>query len=74
MTNPKERLLSRLPKKYHNRVVDLTQEDGLIDDCKYVLQYAKGYTDGECEGGALPCKSVNEAVYYVRYVITKAVK
>lgn len=70
----KEKLLRRLPKRYHERVVDLTPEEGLIDDCKYILQYSKDYTDGECPGGTLPCRSIKEACYIVRYVLAKVVK
>ena len=32
-----EKLFKRLPKKYHDRVDMLEAEDGLIDDCKYML-------------------------------------
>lgn len=70
----KEKLLRRLPKRYHERVVDLTPEEGLIDDCKYILQYSKDYTDGDCEGGTLPCRSIKEACYIVRDVLAKVVK
>lgn len=74
MNKTKEALLRRLPKRYHERVVDLTPEEGLIGDCKYILHYAKGYTDGESEGGTLPVRSISEACYYVRNVLAKAVK
>ena len=36
MNKTKEALLRRLPKRYHERVVDFTPEEGLIDDCKYI--------------------------------------
>ena len=74
MNKTKEALLRRLPKRYHDRVVDLTPEEGLIDDCKYILRYSKDYTDGDCEGGALPCRSIKEACYIVRDVLAKVVK
>ena len=74
MNRTKEALLRRLTKRYHGRVVDLTPEEGLIDDCKYILRYSKDYTDGDCEGGALPCRSIKEACYIVRDVLAKVVK
>lgn len=70
----KEALLKHLPKRYHERVVDFTPEEGLIDDCKYILQYSKDYTDGECQGGTLPCRSIKEACYIVCDVLAKVVK
>lgn len=66
MKNPKQALLGRLPKRYHDRVIDFTEEDGLIDECKYILHYSHDYTDGECEGGTLPCRSIQEACEFVR--------
>ena len=74
MNKTKEALLRRLPKRYHERVVDFTPEEGLIDDCKYILRYSKDYTDGDCEGGALPCHSIKDACYIVRDVLAKVVK
>ena len=74
MNKTKEALLRRLPKRYHERVVDFTPEEGLIDDCKYILQYSKDYTDGDCEGGTLPCRSIKDAFYIVRDVLAKVVK
>lgn len=66
MKNTKQALLGRLPKRYHDRVNDFTEEDGLIDHCKYILHYSHDYTDGECEGGTLPCRSIKEACEFVR--------
>ena len=74
MNKTKEALLRRLPKRYHERVVDFTPEEGLIDDCEYILQYSNDYTDGDCEGGTLPCRSIKEACYIVRDVLAKVVK
>ena len=74
MNQTKDALLRRLPKRYHERVVDFTPEEGLIDDCKYILQYSKDYTDGDCEGGTLPCRSIKDACYIVRDVLAKVVK
>lgn len=66
MKNAKQALLGRLPKRYHDRVIDFTEEDGLIDECKYILQYSHDFTDGECAGGTLPCRSISEACEFVR--------
>ena len=66
MKNAKQALLGRLPKRYHDRVIDFTEEDGLIDECKYILHYSHDYTDGECKGGTLPCRSIKEACEFVR--------
>lgn len=74
MNKTKEALLRRLPKRYHGRVVDFTLEGDLIDDCKYILQYSKDYTDGKCPGGMLPCRSIKDACYIVRDVLANVVK
>ena len=62
----KDRLLKRLPKKYHDRVVDIEAEDDLVDDCKYMLYYSDDYTDGECYGGSYPVVSISEAIYFIK--------
>ena len=65
---PLEKLLRTLPKKYRDRVRDLTPEDNLIDDCKYMLAWTDGYTDmgEEGRGSCFPVKSVAEAARYVK--------
>ena len=60
----KEKLLQKLPKKYRDRVQDFTAENGLIDNCKYILVFTDGYTWNGYE--TLPCKSIAEAVTFVR--------
>lgn len=67
----KMKLLKRLPKKYHERVSDFEQEDDLVDGCKYMLQYSKDYTDGECAGGCYPVRSINEAIEFIKKSIYK---
>ena len=67
----KTKLLKRLPKKYHERVLDFEQEDDLLDNCKYMLQYSNDYTDGECAGGCYPVKSISEAINYIKHIIYK---
>ena len=47
-------------KKYR-----IEREDGLIDDCKYMLYMSKGWTF--CGGeDCMPCKSIKEAMEFVR--------
>ena len=67
----KTKLLKRLPKKYHERVSDFEQEDDLVDNCKYMLQYSNNYTDGECAGGCYPVKSISEAIEFIKHSIYK---
>lgn len=57
-------VLNKLPKKYHDRVQDFTAEDGLIDDCKYILVFTDGYTWDGYE--SLPCKSIKEAIIFIK--------
>lgn len=72
----KERLLKRLPKKYREAVRDLTAEDGLIDDCKYMLSWTDEYTDmgEEGRGACYPVRSIAEAADYVRNSLYKLPK
>ena len=63
---PLEKLLKRLPKKYRDRVGDLTEEEDLIDGCKYLLFYTDEYTDGECAGSSVPVRSIADAVDFVK--------
>ena len=62
----KMKLLKRLPKKHHERVLDFEKEDDLVDNCKYMLQYSNDYTDGECAGGCYPVRSISEAIYFIK--------
>ena len=62
-----EKLLKRLPKKYHDRVVDIDAEDDLVDDCKYMLYYSDDYTDG----GSYPVRSITEAIDYIKNSLYK---
>lgn len=61
----KEGLLKRLPKKYHERVGDLYEEGGLIDDCKFIVVLNKLY---RFEDGGLdyPCRSYKEAINIIK--------
>lgn len=60
----KEKLLKRLPKKYHARVKAFDAECGLIDDCKYMLYFVDGWQLVDME--TVPCRSVTEAVEFVK--------
>ena len=64
----KEGLLKRLPKKYHERVKDLEEEVGLIDDCKFILTLKEPYCfeDG---GLTFPCRNYKEAIEMIKTCI-----
>ena len=64
----KEKLLKRLPKKYHDRVRDIEREDGLVDDCKYMLYWNEPYTDDGRSGlgSCFPVRSITEAVEHIK--------
>lgn len=66
---PKEKLLKRLPKKYHCVVRDFEEDTDLVDDCKYMLYRTDEYTDGECTGSCYPVRSINEAIYFIKKVL-----
>ena len=57
--------LSWLPKKYRERVHSLEKEDGLIDDCKYMLYFDNDWCWSE-DYWALPVKSKKEALEFIR--------
>ena len=60
-----EKLLKILPKMYHERVEKLEAEDGLIDDCKYMLSFKNGWKyHGEFE--SVPVRSITEAIEYIK--------
>lgn len=61
----KEGLFQRLPKKYHERIKDLEEECGLIDDCKFIITLKEPY---HFEDGGLtyPCRNYKEAIYIIK--------
>lgn len=61
-----EKLLRRLPKKYHGRVIQFEPDIDLVDDCKYMLNYSANYTDGDSAGGCYPVKSISEAIEFIK--------
>ena len=68
---PLEKLFKRLPKKYHDRVVDIEAEDDLVDDCTDMLYYSDDYTDGDCYGSSYPVRSITEAIDYIKNSLYK---
>ena len=63
----KDKLFKRLPKKYHNIVKDIRLEDGLIDDCPYLLYFNDGVSFcGEEDMYSFPVKSITEAIKIVK--------
>ena len=60
-----EKLLKRLPKKYHERVEKLEVENGLTDDCKYMLYFKNGWKfHGEYE--TVPVRNITEAIEFIK--------
>lgn len=53
------------PKKYQERVASLKTEDGLIDDCKYMLYFNNNWCWDE-DYWALPVKSKKEALEFIK--------
>lgn len=67
-----QKLLKRLPKKYHDRVVNIEEEEDLVDDCKYMLYFSEEYTDdGQCYGSSYPVRSITEAIDYIKNSLFK---
>lgn len=69
----KDRLLKRLPQKYHERLADFYEDGNLITDedengkeikYKYMLLFAEGWAWDEFD--SLPCKSIAEAIEFVK--------
>lgn len=54
----------KLPKRLQKYFGSLEREDGLIDDCKYMLYFAPGYAWAG-EYPCLPVKSKKEAIYFL---------
>lgn len=62
-----QRLLNRLPKKFHRFVKDFEAEGGLVDDCKYMLYFNYGVSFAGYENvGGFPVKSIAEAVKLIK--------
>lgn len=61
-----KKLLDKLPKTYHYAVRDFESDIGLVGGCNYMLYLDERYT----EETSLPCKSIREAVNFVKTYIT----
>ena len=61
----REKLLERLPKKYHERVGAICEEDGLIDDCKYMCYCKSGWVFFE-DYFDFPMKNLKEMIQYYK--------
>lgn len=59
------KLLDKLPKTYHYAVQGFESDSGLVDNCKYMLYLDERYT----EETSFPCKSIREAVNFVKTYI-----
>lgn len=55
----------KVPSYLQERIGSLEAEEGLIDDCKYILELADGWIleDG---GKTVPCRSKKEAIEFLK--------
>lgn len=60
----KQEQLAWVPEKYRERVASLEAEDGLIDDCKYMLYFNQDWCWSE-DYWALPVRSKREALRFI---------
>lgn len=63
--------VKRLCKKHANAIRLVEIEDDLVDDCKYMVYWKKGWTDGELEESCYPCKTLKECAEFIDNVIYK---
>jgi len=54
----------KVPKYLEERFRALEPESGLIEDCKYMLYFAKGWALGD--NTSVPVKSKKEAIEYLK--------
>lgn len=64
LTTDEQKLLKRLPKRYHERFKELSREWDLVDDCKFMLYLDNGWNWGEYD--SIPVKSVTEAIGFIK--------
>lgn len=55
----------KLPKKYQERVEKLERENGLIDNCKYMLYFNDNWCWDE-DYCCIPVKSKKEALEFIK--------
>lgn len=55
----------KVPSYLQERFESLETEEGLIDECKYILELADGWIleDG---GKTVPCRSKKEALHFLK--------
>ena len=58
------KLLNRLPQKYWDRIGDFYEEDGLIDDCKYILVFDDKHSWNGYD--SVPVRSITEAISFLK--------
>ena len=70
MLYTKEGLIRRLSKKYQERVKDLSCENDLIDNCKFIITLKEPYCfeDG---GRTYPCRNYKEAINMIKFCTIK---
>lgn len=64
MKDLKDVLIDGLPKKYQGRVADFYFDDGLVDDCMYMLEFNEPYVFCGCE--SVPVRNLTEAKRFVK--------
>ena len=66
----RDKVLKYLPKKYYDRFGDIEAADDLIDNCIYIVYTSNEYIfeDG---GNSLPCRSIKDAVDFIKYSTIK---
>ncbi len=62
--NLKDVLISKLPIKYRSRVKEFYYEEGLIDDCMFMLHFTEPYAFCECP--SVPVKNLTEAIRFTK--------
>lgn len=61
--------LNWIPKKYQERVYSIEREDGLIDNCKYIVYFMNNYC---FEGYSnVPVKNKKEVLYFIKMLIRR---
>ena len=68
MNETTKKLLKRLPQKYHEVVLSLESEDGLIDGCRYLLYFKAPYDENNYFGSCVPVRNFKEAIEFVKEV------
>ncbi len=58
--------LNFIPKKYKERVSSIEIEDGLIDDCKYMLYLNDNWEFFEEGMKSITVRSKKEALYFIK--------